>query len=718
MFKEILIIGGKGYIGTYLVNYLVARKYGVDTMDIVANATYVMDMKNVSRNIIQNYDTIILLAGNSGVKSCVDIHPVFTNNVAAFIHLLSLLDSEQKFIYASSSSVYGNNFNCSEEDACVVTNYYDLSKKTIDDWALTAMKLDKKQVYGLRLGTVNGYSSNMRTDLMLNKMIHDIKTSGGYEIYAMDTTRPMLGLQDFGRAIECILSDTASRVGIYNLASFNSTVSTFFHVIKRLTGIEGNRMHSKPSTYDFSISCSKFREAFGFEFKDTCESIIVDLLALKDWTIREKNTCRICSSRQLQLIVDFKEQPLANNFSSEKKRLDTYPLKLMLCVECFHLQLSHVVNPSILYRNYIYVSGTSTTGKQYFTWMESFTRLYIQNLIEPMRKGTYTVLEIACNDGTQLGVYKEQGWGTIGVDPAENLKPLSIDKCDEILCDFWNDACASHIKTKYTHVDLILAENVFAHTDDVHAFLRDCKKVMSDNTLLVIQTSHADIILGGQCDTIYHEHLSFFSIQSMTRLLGFHGLYLYHTFITHIHGKSMVFCIGTTPRAFPQTQMARFLGNLSLTCSEPTPLLEIRTMQDEFADGLYEVETYMDYTQKCLLNASMFRKAIVSSFSNNRFIIGYGASAKGNTILNGFLTKTEVKCISFIADDNTNKQGLYTPGTGIPIKSPDILIGLSKDIPLSIIMLSWNFDAEIKNKIKRHGFRNVQYIYPFYVSCL
>lgn len=172
----------------------------------------------------------------------------------------------------------------------------------------------------------------------------------------------------------------------------------------------------------------------------------------------------------------------------------------MLCEECYHSQLSVVVNPNILYKNYIYLSGTSQTLINYFTELAD----YIIN--KTVKNGT--IVEIASNDGTQLNIFKQKGWITIGVDPAENLSIMSSINND-IYCDFWNDKVANAIISKYTNIDVILAQNVLAHTHDVNEFIKSCKIIMNDQTKLFIQVSQANMVRDNQFDTVYHEHLSF-----------------------------------------------------------------------------------------------------------------------------------------------------------------------------------------------------------------
>ena len=376
---KILIIGASGYIGVPLTQQL-RKNYQVDTMDIRSykSPTYRMDYKDITIDIVQLYDIIILLAGNSSVKSSENMWSTFQNNCISFIHLLDILPMKTKLIYASSSSVYGKT-----QQACVDEtyknqtpyNYYDASKNMIDTWA----ELSGKRVYGLRFGTVNGYSPNFRNDVMINAMVHNLMIQGVFYIYSKHTRRAILGLLDLIRAVESIVRDEKNNIGIYNLASFNASVREIATDIQRITGMRYQELETptiiqnsklETSSYDFEINCDKFCNTFDFTFYETTSTITESILkqyALLDinkgritdtytqsvgWTCREVEVCRVCSGTLID-ILDLGDQPLANQFHNKTEKLSVYPLCLRTCKNCTHLQLSHVVNPYLLYNNYI-----------------------------------------------------------------------------------------------------------------------------------------------------------------------------------------------------------------------------------------------------------------------------------------------------------------------------------------------------------------------------
>ena len=241
--------------------------------------------------------------------------------------------------------------------------------------------------------------------------------------------------------------------------------------------------------------------------------------------------CRVCKSKELYTVIDLKDQPLANYYSESKEKAEEYPLKLNRCKKCGHLQLSIAVNPETLFTNYLYVSGTSKTLSEYFDYFVDMC----DNVV-----GVGNVLEIACNDATQLDKFKKHGWNTYGVDPAKNIHRES-SKRHNIVCGFWGKQTQEQLpKVKF---DAVVAQNVFAHVDDIHGFLDTCKKVMSEDTYLFLQTSQIEMVLKNEFDTVYHEHVSYFHTKPLKICANAHGMSLIDVFKTDIHGGSYVFVL-------------------------------------------------------------------------------------------------------------------------------------------------------------------------------
>jgi nucleoside-diphosphate-sugar epimerase len=296
--NKVLIIGGNGYVGTRLYNYL---DFDVDVIDTCwfskgYDDTIVKDYKTMSKEFYSEYDTIILLAGHSSVKmSEARFNSCFNNNVKNFIRLLEKLNDRQKFIYASSSSVYGSVGGRTVNEKYYgfePYNQYDISKHTADLYAVKS----ELQYYGLRFGTVNGYSPVLRTDVMINAMVNSALRDKEIKLFIKDTMRPILGIDDLCRGVDTIIKCDEDKRGLYNLASFNKTAEQIAYEVSSVMDVpvveydtdlnNVTNVKNQTKTYNFSISTLKFRKAFRFKFKETVESITESLV--NNWDTMKK----------------------------------------------------------------------------------------------------------------------------------------------------------------------------------------------------------------------------------------------------------------------------------------------------------------------------------------------------------------------------------------------------------------------------------------------
>jgi SAM-dependent methyltransferase len=379
----------------------------------------------------------------------------------------------------------------------------------------------------------------------------------------------------------------------------------------------------------------------------------------------ELKECLCCGQTHLETILDLNDQPLANSYHKGDK-LPVFPLKLNLCDNCWHLQLSHGVNKDLMFKNYLYVSGTSNTLREYFDW---FSRLVLK-----YNPSMGNVLDIACNDGSQLDSFTKLGKGikTYGIDPAINLSHLSQNKGHEVIVDYFNTESVKLLSEN--KFDVIIAQNVFAHNTYPLEFLKICKGLLNKNGHIFIQTSQSDMVVNNEFDTIYHEHISFFSVSSMKKIVERSGLVLNDIFKSHIHGNSFVFVISNNDVVYEG----------------------IEKMYNDFINTqLNDIETYKRYS-KMVSTVTKELHDSINTYKNKGYqIIGYGAAAKGNTLLNFGKIK-----LDFIVDDNELKWDLLTPGMDIPIKNPKSILDIDRNQPILFIPLAWNFYKEIKSKIK------------------
>ena len=278
---KLLIIGGCGYVGSAIGKHL-ADKHEITNIDLEWFGNFAvteninMDYDDLTPKFLKDFDAVILLAGHSSVKMCEeDLLSSYNNNVRNFINLLGKLD-KQKFLYASSASVYGDNSDSSINELSntqTPINYYDMGKLHIDHIA----SLSTKEYYGLRFGTVNGVGPTIRTDLMINAMTYSALTDKIINVNNGSTVRSILGLKDLCRAVETIL-DSESNPGIYNLSSFTTTAIEVARDVSDITGASINDMgDTLKNKYNFDMDTTKFCETFNFEFKETARTIAQDL---------------------------------------------------------------------------------------------------------------------------------------------------------------------------------------------------------------------------------------------------------------------------------------------------------------------------------------------------------------------------------------------------------------------------------------------------------
>ena len=380
---------------------------------------------------------------------------------------------------------------------------------------------------------------------------------------------------------------------------------------------------------------------------------------------RELTHCLCCDSRALVPILDLGEQPLANSYHTKGEVLSSYPLALNVCGDCFHAQQAVAVRPDLMFKRYAYVSGTSHTLREYFDW---FAKEMGKRYGAPGKTSPKKVLDIACNDGTQLASFMREGWQAFGIDPAENLFERSRATGATVVCDYWSKKSATSFGTRF---DILVAQNVFAHVADPLGFLEACKGVMEPHSKLLIQTSQADMIARGEFDTMYHEHISFFSANSMQTLSHRAGLVLEDIFITPVHGGSYVFVLGFD--AHEEKAQAR--------------------LQYERQEGRYDLAFFKKFAELAHESARALRDTLATYVTAGRGVVGFGAAAKGNTMLNF----TNVS-LEYIVDENPLKHGLYTPGMDILIVPPERLA--TEKRPLAVVVLAWNFLDEIYKKVK------------------
>lgn len=374
--------------------------------------------------------------------------------------------------------------------------------------------------------------------------------------------------------------------------------------------------------------------------------------------------CRCCGSSSIKRYLNLGKQPLANSYHKEGEKLVYFPLEVMVCTQCFHSQLSIVVDPHSMFTNYLYVSGTTETFRNH-------CKELAKNALIRFKKKKVTVLDIACNDGTQLEYFREFGASVYGVDPAKNLREMTRRKHIPVVVDFWRPAVAQKINKKF---DLITGTNVFAHVNDLDEFLAGVTIALKDDGILLLEFPYANMMIEhNEFDTVYHEHLSYFLVNSFVTLMERNNFHIIDILQTKIHGGSIRFFVQKGKQAHCRT------------------IKQLLVREKE--KGLLSLSTYLAFAQRVKRNKNQMKKILKNARSNNMKIVGYAASAKGNTMLNYFKIH-----LDYIVDDNSLKHGLLTPGRDIPIKAPSVLQDEKRSI--AVVVLAWNFYNEIIEKVK------------------
>ena len=374
-------------------------------------------------------------------------------------------------------------------------------------------------------------------------------------------------------------------------------------------------------------------------------------------------SCLACDSRKLSPYLDLGLQPLANDFTQSNAKMEVFPLVLQYCESCFHSQLSVSVSPERLFRNYLYVSNTTETLREYFRW-------FVEEVVSGFGD-SLNVLEIASNDGSLLKVLTENGHKAIGVDPALNLLPHVMKNAVVSICDFWPGVASNFLQNSS---DLVIAMNVIAHVPDPRDFLSAARRALKPDGYIVLQTSQAEMIEKLQFDTAYHEHLSFFNVSSMEKLAERSGLSLIDVLLVPVHGTSYVW-------------------TLRADNSGASDRLKLRR-EYETQSGLTRHSTYSNFATGAKAIAEETLEKILKLRNEGYAVWGYGAAAKGNT----FLNFADVKLDGFF-DDNELKQGLQSPGGGAIVFHPEKMTEINE--PICFIVPAWNFAKEIAQRILR-----------------
>ncbi len=364
---------------------------------------------------------------------------------------------------------------------------------------------------------------------------------------------------------------------------------------------------------------------------------------------------------------------------------ECFPLDLLLCGKCGHLQLECVVDPERLFRNYVYVSGTSPVFIEHF-------RRYAEGTAKRFGlDGAATVVEIGSNDGTLLKQYQALGiTKVLGVDPASEIAKKAREEGVPTMEGFFTEALALKTAREHGRADLIVANNVFAHAEDLRGITRGVRELLKQNGAFVFEVSYLGDVVGKLLfDTIYHEHLSFHAVRPLRDYFGLMGMRLIDVERIDTHGGS-IRCYAT--RDDSTLPVSPGVGGL---------------IAEEEKAGLFRAATYATFKQRISERAALLRKKLDALPDRRRTVAGFGAPAKLTTLM--YEMGIGADDVGFIIDDSTWKQGLFTPGKHIPVVSSGALY---KDMPSHCIIFAWNFADSIVRKHTDYSARGGRFIVP------
>lgn len=390
----------------------------------------------------------------------------------------------------------------------------------------------------------------------------------------------------------------------------------------------------------------------------------------------ENKKCRFCGHTLKYTMADLGLSPISNEYVS-KENLDRgqyyYPLHVMVCDKCFLAQVMEYKAPEQIFTDYKYFSSFSTS------WLEH-CRKYVDMIVEKLSLNQQSfIYEIACNDGYLLQYFKPYGIPVCGIEPAENVAQEARKKDIDVEVAFWCEDTAAQIAERKGKADLIIGNNVLAHVPEINSFVEGIRVALKPTGTVTMEFPHLlKLIQFKQFDTIYQEHFSYFSLLTVEKIFKQHGMKIYDVEELDTHGGSLRI----------------YASHLENTSYETTKNFD-KVIEDEKMFGLDKIITYEEFAESIKSIKMNSTKLLVQLKESGKKVAAFGAAAKGNTFLNYCGIGREY--IDYVADSSIQKQGMYLPGTRIPIVNPD---KIKEDKPDYIVLLAWNLRDELSKLLE------------------
>lgn len=670
--KNIVILGHTGFVGNRIKTYFEEKHpelkiIGISSQDIdLTNAEQCLKLKDYF-----NIESLVIMC--SGIKSNYgnDLE-TYSKNVTMATNVCKILSSNpvKKFIFFSSIAVYGvdvNNMHMTESTPLEPDTYYGLSK--LDSERLLSFgfsKLKDSSLIVLRPSTIYGPDEKIIAPTPSGFLIKYLE--GGEVTLWGDGSeyREFLFVEDLVRLIELLAFSDFK--GIINLGGDKPySYIESLEIISKLLGQKLN-IHHKPRSKSkvdkaYERKGSLLKTLFpSFKFTPLEKGLRCILNSRKGKDHYKRLSCRLCNSDKLGLVVPIGESSVGGAFVTKdklKQKQATYPLDLYQCKSCGHVQLLDVVDPNILFSDFSYFSGRTSLTKHFAN--------YSKKVIDEnkLKKGAF-VIDIGSNDGAFLEFFKEKGMRVLGIDPALNVAEYANKQGIETLPIMFDMKAVEHIKKNYGKADIITANNVFAHADNLKEMAVGVRELLKKDGLFYFEVSYLlDVIDNMLLGTIFHEHLSYHTMKPLVLFLKNQGLELIDVERVDIQGGSII-C------------KAQLLGG----GRSVSPSVDELIMLEE-SRGVYNQGFFDSFNKRLTELIKELNGFLCNLKVQGKKIAGFGA-ARGGTLITYLFDLG--KYMEYIVDDDKTKQGLYSPGFHIPVLPTSAMYERKPDYA---IILAW-----------------------------
>ena len=717
--KTILIAGGAGFLGRYLVSTLVhlneeglladpCRVIVVDNFVSGLQGWLPTDDPNVELlqhdikepfAIEEDIDYIIHAASIAS--------PVFYNrfrletiDVGLFgtRNLLDLARAKdvESFLFMSSSEIYGDpdplhiptseeylgNVSCTGPRAC-----YDEPKRMGETLCVTYADVYNLPIKIVRPFNIFGPGIRLDDGRVMPNFVHSAITGKRMPVHGDGRkTRTFCYISNATVGFFQILLSDHNRE-IYNIGiddpeiQIRHLASLIHGLVMSDSGIDlvtgPSEVYTKSNPQRRQPDLSKIRTQLGYDPKIDMVSGLKrfitwmrDELAEQYGAAQFETACRVCGTGDLKPFLSLGKSPLANRLLGEDEvgeAVEAYPLEVAYCSECHNCQLTCTVEPAEMFTDYPYVTSTTATFRKHFGDMAE--HLVKKFELEPRS----LVVDVGSNDGLLLQKFQDLGMNVVGVEPAGNIVKIARQNGVDTIHGYFDSETAADIVKLKGRAKIVTANNVFAHTAQIDSFVASVLDVLEDDGVFVVEAQYLlDTLSTMTFDNVYHEHVSYFTVLSLQQLFERRGMQLFDVEHVETHGGSL--------RVFAQ----RAGGP-----REVAPAVEEFLAREREA-GMDRFETYEAFGKKVQEVKDKVREYVDQVKERKERLVGYGAPAKATTLLN--FCGLNGRDLEYVVDDNPLKQGMYIPGANVPIKSRE---GLDAQPPENVLILAWNFADEI-----------------------